>query len=48
MLAYNINKWAVILLITMPTILYMPMNFVAAWFFANWKINHVLILAATA
>ena len=45
-LAYGISKWAAILLIVMPTILYAPMNFVAAWFFAHWKIDHVLKLAA--
>ena len=37
-----------ILLITIPTIIYAPMNFVAAWFFAHWKIHHVLQLAAVA
>ena len=34
--AYGVSKWAVILVIIMPTILYAPINFSAAWFYNNW------------
>jgi hypothetical protein len=43
---YGISRWAVIALIVMPGLLYTPSNFAAAWFFAHWKIHHVLICAA--
>ena len=29
-----------------PTLVYVPMNFVANWFFANWRIHHVMYLTA--
>jgi len=41
-----VDKWAVILFIAMPTLLYAPMNFAAAWFYAHFKIHHVLKSAA--
>ena len=46
MTAYGVNKWAVILVIVMPTILYAPVNFSAAWFYNNWKIRSILSMAA--
>ena len=44
--AFGVDKWAVIFLITLPTVLYAPMNFAAAWAFAHYKVHHVLIMSA--
>ena len=46
MKAYGIKKWPVIILIVLPGLIFAPVNFAAAWFFANWKINKILICAA--
>ena len=46
MTAYGVDKWAVIFLIVLPTVLFVPCNFGAAYFFNNWTVNHVLMLAA--
>ena len=44
--AYGVKKYAVITLMVLPTILYTPMNFLAAWCFSKWQINYVLRSAA--
>jgi MFS family permease len=47
MLAFGVQKYAVILLIVLPTILYPFCNFAASWFFAHWRFHKVLYLAST-
>lgn len=46
MTAYGVDKWAVIVLVVLPTILFTPCNFGAAWFFNNWKFSSVLRFGA--
>ena len=38
-LAFGVGKWPAILFITMPTIMYAPLNFVSAWFHSRFPIN---------
>ena len=45
-IAYNVETYAVLLLIVTPTILYAPMNFASASCFAHLKIDYVLKMAA--
>ena len=44
--AFGVEQWPVTLLIVMPSFLYLPMNFVSAWAFANYRIDRVLQFAA--
>jgi len=44
--AFGTSQWSVILLMCMPNLLFAPMNFFSAWFFANFKVHHVLRVAA--
>ena len=44
--AFGVQKWPIVVFIVMPTFLYLPMNFVAAWAFAKFKIHRVLQFAA--
>ena len=46
-LAYGIGKYTAIFFITMPTLLYAPVNFVSAWFHKHFAINKVLYIAAS-